>query len=162
MSHFEKEEYIEIVGQILESEEFNKRKNYPHHGTITVYEHSLSVSKLSYLIAKNMKLDYKAAAIGGLLHDFYYEPWQGKPKSKNLFKKHGFVHAKEAANNAQIYFPGYMNRKVENIILRHMFPLNIIPPRYPESWIVSLADKIISCEVILHPSFFKYLVGFRK
>ena len=29
-----------------------------------------------------------------------------------------------------------------DIIKRHMFPLNIRPPKYRESWIVCLADKI--------------------
>jgi len=155
-------EYYEIVEEILEHPEFKKRNTYTHHGKITVYDHSLAVSKLSYRIAKKIKVDYKAAAIGGLLHDFYYEPWQNNKVKKKFFKKHGFVHAKEAADNSNRYFKKYMNKKVENIILRHMFPLNIKPPKYIESWIVTIADKCISLEVIFHPSFFKYLFGFRK
>ena len=30
----------------------------------------------------------------------------------------------------------------ENIILRHMFPLNVVPPMCKEAWLVCLADKI--------------------
>lgn len=156
------EEYYKIINEILEHPEFKKRKTYSHHGKITVYDHSLSVSKLSYTIAKKLKVDYKAAAIGGLLHDFYYEPWQENKVKKKFFEKHGFVHAREAKENSNKYFQKYMNKKIENIILRHMFPLNIIPPKYIESWIVTISDKFISCEVILNPSFFKYLFGFRK
>ena len=156
------EEYYEIINNILENPEFQKRKTYAHHGKITVYDHSLAVSKLSYKIAKKLKRDYKAAAIGGLLHDFYYEPWQGNTKKTKFFKKHGFVHASEARDNSYQYFPEYMNEKIENIIIRHMFPLNITPPKYIESWVVTIADKWVSCEVIFNPSFFKYLFGFRK
>ena len=67
---------------------------------------------------------------------------------KPFFKKHGFVHAKEARDNSFKYFPNLMNKRIENCILRHMFPLNIVPPRYIESWIVSISDKIISVEAL--------------
>ena len=35
-----------------------------------------------------------------------------------------------------------LNKKEENIIVRHMWPLTFIPPRYIESYVVSFADKI--------------------
>ena len=156
------EEYYEIVKLILEHPEFKKRKTYTHHGKITVYQHSLAVSKTAYRIAKLTKQDYKAAAISGLLHDFYYEPWQVKKENngekKKFFEKHGFVHAREAMENSKKYFPEYMDKKIENAILRHMFPLNKIPPKYVVGWIVTIADKCVSCEILLHPSFFKYLL----
>ena len=34
-----------------------------------------------------------------------------------------------------------LNKKERNIILRHMWPLTIIPPRYKEAWIVQYCDK---------------------
>ena len=49
-----------------------------------------------------------------------------------------------------------MNKKVENIILRHMFPLNIVPPKYLESWLITLTDKYVSLEVV--PYLLKKLV----
>lgn len=162
MSNLDKIEYYKIINRVLNNPEFQKRKTYAHHGPISVYDHSLAVSKLSYKLAKFLKRDYEAAAISGLLHDFYYEPWQNKVETKKLLEKHGFVHAKEACENSKKHFPEYMNQKIENAILRHMFPLNKIPPKYIESWIVTIADKYVSCEVFLHPTFFKYLIGFRK
>jgi len=166
MSNLDKAEYYLIVDKILENPEFQRRKTFEHHGTITVYDHSLAVSKLAYKLAKLTKQDYKAAAISGLLHDFYYKPWQvkkeknktNKEEKKKFLEKHGFVHAREAMENSKKYFPEYMDKKVENAILRHMFPLNKIPPKYIVGWIVTIADKCVSCEVILHPSFFKYLM----
>lgn len=144
-------EYYSIVKPILKNEEFQKRKNYLHHGNISVYQHSLKVSKLSYFLAKKLKCDYKSAAIGGLLHDFYTNPWKENKIKKNFFKKHGFIHAYEAKMNSKKYFPELMNKNIENIIERHMFPLNKIPPKYKEAWIVSMIDKYVSFEILLQP-----------
>lgn len=157
-----KEEYYKIVYDILKNEEFQKRKTYKHHGDITVYEHSLKVSKLAYLLARKLHKDYKSAAIGGLLHDFYDKPWQENQERKPLLQKHGFVHARQAMINANKYFPNLMNEKINNIILRHMFPLNKIPPKYIESWLVTLADKYVSFEVFLQPKKIPMLLGFYK
>lgn len=162
MSHIEAMEYYNIIYDILKNSEFQKRKKYKHHGDITVYDHSLAVSKLSYIIAKKLKCDYKSAAIGGLLHDFYKEPWQEKKEKKSFFKKHGFTHAKDAMDNSYIYFNNLMNSKIENIILRHMFPLNKIPPKYIEGWIVNLSDKYISLEVFKNYKFLYRLLGLKS
>lgn len=162
MSHIESMEYYNIIYDILKNSEFQKRKKYKHHGDITVYDHSLAVSKLSYIIAKKLKCDYKSAAIGGLLHDFYKEPWQENKEKKSFFKKHGFTHAKDAMDNSYIYFNNLMNSKIENIILRHMFPLNKIPPKYIEGWIVNLSDKYISLEVFKNYKFLYRLLGLKS
>ena len=157
------EEYLKIVDKILNNKEFLKRKKYEHHGEITVYDHSLHVSKLAYKIAKKLHFKHKNdVAIGGLLHDFYYKPWQDNKEKKPLFQKHGFVHAKEALENSKKYFPELMNDRISNIILRHMFPLNITPPKYKEAWLVSMADKIVSVEAIFQPKFIKSMLGIGK
>lgn len=153
--------YLDIVENILNSEEFEKRKNYKHHGEKTVYNHSLEVSYLAYKISKKLGLDYNDTAIGGLLHDFYYEDWHLAKKQKNILKKHGFVHAKEALENTKIFFPQYVNFKTQDIILRHMFPLNIIPPKYLESWIVSISDKIVSVDLLKNKDFL-ISIGLKK
>ena len=140
--------YIDIVSDILNNEEFQKRKNYKHHGEKSVFDHSIEVSYLAYKISKKIGIDSYDTAIGGLLHDFYYEDWHEVKHEKNLLKKHGFVHAKQAYENTKKYFPQYINSKTSDIILRHMFPLIIIPPKYLESWIVSISDKIVSMELL--------------
>ena len=96
--------YMEIVSKILLHEEFQKRKKFEHHINRSVYDHSLYVSYYSYKIAKFLHLDIKSTAIGGLLHDFYDEPWLGVEVKKTK-EKHGFVHAKKALINAKKYFP---------------------------------------------------------
>lgn len=139
--------YYNLVKPILENEEFIKRKYYKHHGDTSVYEHCLKVSLLAYRLSLHFKnMDSDSVAIGGLLHDFYYKPWMDNTVKKPLLKKHGFVHAAEARENSYLHFSEFMNPIIDNIILRHMFPLNKVPPKYKEAWLVSLVDKIVSID----------------
>lgn len=165
-------EFMNIIDDIVHSEEFERRKTYRHHGDESVYEHCLEVAYLSYRLAKYFHCDVKSATIGGLLHDFYPYPWQytdaekillNIPKRpKGLLKQHGFTHAREALENAQKFYPDYMNKRVENAIVRHMFPLNIHPPKYKEAWIVTFADKYASGKVLKHPTEYYKYVGLEK
>lgn len=155
-------EYLEYVEKILTNKEFLKRKEYCHHENLSVYEHSLEVSYKSYLYAKRHKLDTKSIAIGGLLHDFYDKPWQESTEHKKFLKQHGFVHAKEALLNSRKYFNELMNPKIEDIILKHMFPLNKNIPKYKESWIVSFIDKKCSLEVLKHPKEYPKYLGIKR
>lgn len=151
------QEYYDIVKEILLNEEFLKRLNYNHHENRSVYVHSLMVSTRAYKISKKLGLDYKSAAIGGLLHDFYYDDWQ-KVHKKGIKNLHGFVHAREALENSNKYFPNLTTKKVNDIIVKHMFPLNIIPPKYIEGWIVTLVDKYVSLEIFKTPNqLYKYV-----
>lgn len=152
-------EYYKIVKPILESEEFQKRKQYFHHGTKTVYDHCMDVSIIAYRVAKKMNIDTKTAAIAGLLHDFYDKPWQEYYGRTPFFQKHGFVHAKEASLNAKKYFPDLIDQKVEDCIMKHMFPLNIKPPKYKEGWVITCVDKYVSMEIFKHPTKLVKYVG---
>lgn len=154
-------EYDLIVKPILDHPEFQRRKEYPHHNEITVYDHCLAVSRLAYRMAKKRKLDAKSAAIAGLLHDFYDKPWQNCEEKKPILKRHGFIHAREAMINSYRFFPELMTDEIANSILRHMFPLNKIPPKYKIGWLVTLADKYVSMEVFRHPTKLPNLIGFQ-
>lgn len=155
-------EYKNIVSSILNNEEFIKRKSYHHHENRSVYYHSLMVSYRSYKLAKKLKLDYRVAAIAGLLHDFYYNDWQLNKKKVDILNAHGFRHAKEALENSKKNYPELMNKKIEDGIKRHMFPLNFIPPLYLESWIICLVDKYCSFEVFKTPKELYKYIGIRK
>lgn len=147
-------EYYEIVKNILDSKEFKKRKKFNHHYNESVYDHCLKVSFDAFCYAKRHNMDYKSVAIAGLLHDFYDKPWQDNNEKVPFFKKHGFVHAHEALENSRKYFKDYMNPVIENCIERHMFPLNKIPPKYKEGWLITLTDKADSMDFLVHPSVF--------
>ena len=135
------QEYLFIIDNIMKKEEFKKIENIKHHNTNRL-EHSIKVSYYSYLIAKALKLDYKEVARGGLLHDFYTDKISECSKFKDKIKLFSTKHPKDAVNNATTYFN--LSDKEVNIIESHMFPVDYRIPKYAESWIVSLVDKVLS------------------
>jgi uncharacterized protein len=130
-------EYYLIINQILDNDEFKKVGECIHHGT-TRLEHSLRVSYYSYKITKKLNWDYKSTARAGLMHDFFYNKNGGMTVDGI---KSTFTHNKVALNNSLKYFD--LNYKEKDIIEKHMFPINIKPPRYKESFVVSIVDKIV-------------------
>lgn len=143
---FEKE-YYETVQDILQHEEFLKLKNFFHHNS-SIYEHVHDVAYFSYRICKYFKLDYRSAARGALLHDFFLYDWRNHdvpdlPRDKF----HGIAHPAIAVTNAKKYF--VINDIEEDIIVKHMWPLTLVPPKYKESFIVSFADKYLSSKEFL-------------
>lgn len=128
----------DIYNEIVNSSTFQKEKEYKQHGNTTVYDHSLNVMETSFNIAKklHLKVDKEVLMKGSLLHDYFLYDWHEKNKSHRL---HGFRHAKFARDNAKRDFG--LNKKEENMILSHMFPLGFRIPRYKESIILCLADK---------------------
>jgi len=135
------EEYLFIINNIMKNEEFKKIENIKHHNT-TRLNHSIKVSYYSYKIAKSLRLDYEDVARGGLLHDFYTDEICECHKVKDKIKLFSTKHPKDAVNNATTYFN--LSEKEINIIETHMFPVDYRIPKYAESWIVSLVDKILS------------------
>ena len=154
-------EWYDIVKEILLNDEFQRRKLFRHHDS-SVWQHCVDVSFRSFLMAKYYHLDERTCAIAGLLHDFYPKAYKYNDDLRKLDPAylsrvhvktplndmHGFVHAKEAANNALKYFPDLVDDKVYSCIKTHMFPLNVCPPKYPEGWIITLMDKKLSANVI--------------
>lgn len=131
-----KEEYMECIYELLQHEVVKSMKNFIQHGDINCLEHSLYVSYCSYLICKRLGLDFRSAARGGLLHDFFLYDWHtGKPY-RGL---HGFIHPHIALQNANKYFS--LTDREKDIIQKHMWPLTLDLPRYKESFVVLLADK---------------------
>lgn len=139
--------YINIINDILENEEFNKIKSIEHHGT-TRYEHSMKVAYASYKIAKFLHLDYIEVARAGLLHDFFLSDEERTFKDKFIST---FTHPKYAVETSKKYFE--LSEKEIDIIKSHMFPIYTSVPKYAESWVVSLVDKTIGS--------FEFLAKFR-
>lgn len=158
---YSEKEFYMIASPILRNSEFQRRRKFLHHQD-SVYEHSLRVAWVSYCMAKKIQkyrsINIQNVVISALLHDFYTTPWR-EYKIPILWKKHGFVHGKIASENAYQIFPNLMNGKIKNSIERHMFPLTIIPPKYLEGWIVSMADKYVSLEVFKKPKELPRYIG---
>ena len=134
--------YLKYADEIIKKENMQKMKNYIQHGDTDCYMHSLIVAYISLQIARkfNISCDERSMVRGALLHDYFLYDWHNPHvKVKGL---HGFSHPKTALKNAEKEFK--LNDIERNIIKRHMFPLTIVPPKYKESVIVSIADKISS------------------
>ena len=130
-------EYRSLVKDIFLQPNIKKMFDYIQHGNVTCLEHSIRVSYKSYKICKFLKLDYKSAARGGLLHDYFLYDWHQSP-----YRLHGFTHPGRALANADRDFT--LNKAERDIIKKHMWPMTIIPPRHIESFIVCLVDKYCS------------------
>lgn len=129
---------MNIVSDILDNDKFLEIKECKHHG-ITRFEHSVRVSYYSYLVARKMRLNYTATARGGLLHDFFVKEDLAPKKQKLSVVFHPY----EALNNSCNTFE--VTDIEKDIIINHMFPtLPHKVPKYMESWLVSLVDKVVA------------------
>jgi len=126
--------FYEIVDDILKCSEFDKLKLYTHHG-ITRHEHCLRVAYYTYIVCKKLHLNYIEATRAALLHDFFTDEVSNL-NAWGRFRNHPTY----ALINAKKYFE--ISDLQENIIVRHMFPITFIPPKYIESWIVDIIDDV--------------------
>ncbi|HPS57584.1 MAG TPA: hypothetical protein PK514_05705 [Spirochaetota bacterium] len=135
-------EYNSIVREILDNPEFMKLENFFHHNS-SILEHAKVVSYIAYRVCKYFHMDYVSAARGGLLHDFFLYDWRNHDEPElHRDKYHGLEHPRIALENSLRYFS--VNKVEKDIILKHMWPLTIVPPRYQESYIVTFVDKYVS------------------
>lgn len=133
------DEHMNIVKDIMDNEEFRKLDNFHHHNS-SILEHAKVVSWISYSICKYLNLDYRSAARGALLHDFFLYDWRNHDVPDLAKKKfHGIEHPKIALTNSEKHFT--LNKIEKDIIIKHMWPLTLIPPVYRESFIVTFVDK---------------------
>lgn len=130
-------QFKKIIKPIIRNKEFKKTYNIEHHG-ISRMEHLMKISFYSYKIAKKLKLDYEAVARGALLHDFYLD---GDEREKSRRFLDTFTHPKKALTLSSQIFE--LNEMEKNIIVSHMFPFYFKLPRYKESILVDLVDKVI-------------------
>lgn len=130
-----------VLDELSVSKNFLNNKIFIQHGNTTIYEHVISVAEYSlFLVNKyNLKVDKKSLVRGALLHDYFLYDWHIPCKSHRL---HGFTHARTSLLNAEKEFD--LTEIEKDIIVKHMFPLNLTPPKYLESWIVTYADKVVS------------------
>jgi len=143
---FSEGEYEKCIRDLIGHEIVWSMKNFIQHSDINCLEHSLYVSYLSYLVCRRMGLDYRSAARGGLLHDFFLYDWHIEKPYKGL---HGFIHPYIALQNANKYFN--LNEREKDIIRKHMWPLTIKLPGCREAFIVAFVDKYCASMEIFKP-----------
>lgn len=129
--------YFSDLGDMLCHEKVREMIKYNHHKTINCHFHSVAVSYITYKICKMLNCNYVDAARAALLHDFYLYDWH-ITKHDEL---HAWYHPKMAQINAEKYF-GKLTPMQSDMILSHMWPLHIVPPKSKEGMVLTFADKI--------------------
>ena len=140
-------EFISIVGDLLEDPDVLSMREQPQHSkTMNCLDHSIYVAYLSFLISRKFKLDFVAAARGGLLHDLHLKNWDEEDDGIRRLWRHPHYALENAAARYNL------SNLEKDIIVKHMWPLTRPLPRHKESFVVSIADKIcaISERVRLH------------
>lgn len=137
-----KEEFNYILKDILKNNKIQEMKNYRQHCNTTCFDHSYNVAYLTYKMSKKLKLDYKSSARGAMLHDMFLYDWRKNKK----FNFHAFKHGKIAYNNAIKEFE--LNDIESDMIIKHMWPITIKPPKYKEGYLLTIADKVCATKEI--------------
>ncbi len=139
-----KDEFEDIVSDLVNNSVVLEMKKYRQHFDVDCFSHCYDVSYCCYAITKKLGLDYKAAARAGMLHDFFLYDWRVKNDYKGL---HAFTHGKIACENSLKLFN--LTKKEQDMIIKHMWPVTIVPPKSIEGFILTLADKYCASKEIL-------------
>ncbi|WP_246562066.1 putative ABC transporter permease [Geobacter grbiciae] len=126
-------EFRKAATPVLALPDVARLSQYPHHRGKTRLYHVKEVAHLSFLLGRRLSLDGEAIIRGALLHDLFFYDWLREGP-----RLHGFRHHTIALNNARRITR--LSQIEEDIIKKHMWPLTLVPPLYPESLIVSLVD----------------------
>lgn len=130
-------EFNNIIYPIIKNETVQEMKNYKQHYETSCFEHCLTTSYYCYKICKKFNLDYKSASKAAMLHDLFLYDWRKRQEGRKGL--HAFTHGKTACENASKLFD--LNDKEKDIILKHMWPITIVFPKYIEGFVLTLVDK---------------------
>ena len=126
-------------GDLLASPGLRSQRRHLQHGRVSVLEHEISVALMCLKLARELRLqvDQRALVRGALLHDYFLYDWHERDAGHRW---HGFRHPATALKNAERDFGlGPIER---DMIACHMFPLVPRLPRFRESLLLCLADKL--------------------
>ena len=139
-------DYVALIEDLLECEEVKKLNDYTQHHFTTRLDHSISVSYISYCIAKKHNLDARATARAGLLHDLFYYDWRTTKFDEGT---HAYVHPRMACENAKKLTE--LSELECDIIIKHMWLATVALPKYKESYIVTFVDKYCAVKEVAVP-----------
>ena len=132
-----KSEFMDTANSLLEKPVVKNLVNYNHHMGKTRLEHVKEVAWMSFVIGKKLSFNCRIIIRGSLLHDLFFYDWLREGP-----RFHGFRHHNIALKNARKITS--LSKVEVDIIKKHMWPLTVIPPKYPESFLVSMVDTFCS------------------
>ncbi|MDD2487185.1 MAG: HD domain-containing protein [Candidatus Gracilibacteria bacterium] len=141
---------LDIIGGVINDEDFKKLKSHRHHVFFNRYEHLINASIIAHKISKFLKADVHSCTLAGILHDYHFTKFKG------------YKHGLEAAKNAEKF---NVNEKVLEIIKCHMYPFGRSKiPRHKgiDFWVVKSADFLSMCYEIGYSILFLSFKGKNK
>ncbi len=143
--------------EILLSQNMQMERNFRQHDTTDCYEHSICVAYICLKLAKafHWHIDTKSMVRGALLHDYFLYDWHDGNKYQKTF--HTYVHPLYSLRNAKREYD--LNAIEKDVILKHMFPLTPMLPRYKETILITIADKCCAAGEIWHFYSMKKLIA---
>lgn len=135
-------EFYSIIEDMDNHPAVQEMKKYRQHCNSSCYDHCLSAAYYCFCISKKLHLDSTSMARAAFVHDLFLYDWRVRQPGRK--GHHAFTHAKTSYEKAANLFA--LNKKEKDIILKHMWPVTLIPPRYAESYILTLVDKYSALE----------------
>ena len=151
LSKTNNEEFQGIIKEFIENKKVQEMRKYPQHFNRSCFAHCYRVSYYCYCITKKLNWDFKSITRAGMLHDFFLYDWR-KPNPYGGL--HGFKHGRIACENACELFD--LSEKEKNMIMRHMFPVTLIPPKSKEGLLLTFVDKY--CALVEMREYFTWLL----
>ena len=149
--------FNECIEDLLNNDIVRELDNYTQHIGTSRLQHSINVAYYSFIVCRKLGLDYRSAARAGIMHDLFLYDWRN-PESPRGY--HVSLHPREALKNAKKVTN--LNKIEADAIVKHMWPMTIVPPKYIESHIVSLADKYCAAaevvDALAHNIFYKTML----
>ena len=137
--------YYDIYSEFYDVNKYRELKSMIHHGNNRL-DHINRVAKMSFYVSKCLNLYYVSCTRGAMMHDFFTtDDLKRDSKYKDFLNEHPLI----ALSNSTKYFE--LNDIEKDIILSHMYPVVKGKPKYKESQVVCVTDKLVSVY-----EFFKY------
>ena len=140
-------EYLNTVYDLMRDPAVQSMRWLPQHRAgVSCYDHCVLVSFSSWRVCRALGFNHRAAARGGLLHDFYLYNWRDRSSHPGV--RHAWEHPDIALNNARARFA--VTDTEADIIRSHMFPLTLTKPHHtPEAVVVGMMDKLCALAELL-------------
>lgn len=150
-------QFWSMLQQLLRNSRLPDMQYLRHHGVTSVLDHSIAVAYYSNLTAaalERLGIRFSRGELvrGALMHDYFLYDWHDGTPDGSL---HGLTHPLTAWRNAMQDVP--LSVREQDIIKKHMFPLTLTPPKYRESALVCLIDKLCAVYESLNPNPYKTL-----
>ncbi|MCQ2463054.1 MAG: HAD family hydrolase [Clostridia bacterium] len=144
----DKEPFMKYAGELYKTQQVQGLMQYEQHLQINRLQHITAVARVAVDICEKLGVEAGSAARGAVMHDLFYYDWRDGINGK-WHCLHGYKHPRYSARNAKQLYE-QITRKEEKIILRHMWPLTVMPPESVQGFAVSLADKYCATLELLY------------